>query len=71
MRGDFFWQVAGLIVTALERGSDRLLQHLIGPGQLIHWLTSAPEAVTPQPRASDASAGALTCTCPSAPLPAR
>ncbi|BDA44664.1 Serine/threonine-protein phosphatase 6 regulatory subunit at N-terminal half [Coccomyxa sp. Obi] len=50
-------RVAGLIVTALERGSDKLLQHLIGPGQLIHWLTSAPEAVTPQPRASDANAG--------------
>ncbi len=50
-------QVAGLIVTALERGSDRLLQHLIGPGQLIHWLTSAPEHVMPLPRATDSYAG--------------
>jgi hypothetical protein len=63
--------VAGLIVAALERGSDKLIQHLVGPGQLVRWLTNAPETITPLPRPSDARASEALNPCPAdvTPLP--
>ena len=51
-------QVAGMVVSALESGSDEFLAHLFYDGQLISWLTSAPETITPKARPSDARAGA-------------
>lgn len=43
-------RVAGLVLTALERGSDEFLQFLFGPCALIEWLTGAPETVVPASR---------------------
>ncbi|KAK9834883.1 hypothetical protein WJX81_006337 [Elliptochloris bilobata] len=50
-------QVAGMVVSALESGSDEFLAHLFQEGQLIGWLTSAPSTVTPTPRPNDDRAG--------------
>ena len=51
-------QVAGMVVTGLERGSERLVRHLFAAGDLIGWLTRAPEQVTPPPDPADRRAGA-------------
>lgn len=48
-----------MVVSALESGSDEFLAHLFQEGQLISWLTSAPEAITPKSRPNDARAGAV------------
>ena len=50
-------RVAGLVLTALERGSDDFLAFLFGPCQLIRWLTQAPEIVTPAARNTDSKEG--------------
>jgi len=47
-----------MVVSALEGGSDEFLAHLFREGQLIGWLTSAPETVMPAARPGDARAGA-------------
>ena len=48
-----------MVVSALESGSDEFLAHLFQEGQLISWLTSAPEAITPKSRPNDDRAGAV------------
>lgn len=50
-------RVAGLVLTALERGSDNFLRYLFGACQLIQWLTQAPDSVVPASRSSDSRAG--------------
>ena len=50
-------RVAGLVLTALERGSDEFLRYLFGPCQLIQWLTQAPDLVVPASRSADIKAG--------------
>lgn len=47
-----------MVVTGLERGSERLVHHLFAAGDLIGWLTRAPEQVTPPPDPADRRAGA-------------
>lgn len=47
-----------MVVSALESGSDEFLAHLFHEGQLIGWLTSAPDTITATPRPDDARAGA-------------
>ncbi len=47
-----------MVVSALEGGSDEFLAHLFREGQLIGWLTSAPETVMPAARPGDTRAGA-------------
>ena len=48
-----------MVVSALESGSDEFLAHLFQEGQLISWLTSAPEAITPKSHPNDDRAGAV------------
>ncbi len=52
-------RVAGLVLTALERGSDEFLRYLFGACQLIQWLTQAPDLVVPASRSLDSRAGKL------------
>ncbi len=53
-----------MMVSALESGSYEFLAHLFQEGQLIGWLTSAPETITPKSRPNDARAGAGHCLPP-------
>ena len=57
-------RVAGLVLTALERGSDDFLTFLFGPCQLIRWLTQAPETVTPAARDTDSKEGVTLAATP-------
>ena len=50
-------RVAGLVLTALERGSDEFLRYLFGACQLTQWLTQAPDLVMPASRSSAPKAG--------------
>ncbi len=40
-------RVTGLLLTALERGSDEFLHFLFERCQVIQWLTQAPDLVVP------------------------
>ena len=42
-----------MVLSALECGSDSLLEHLFDDCGLLGWLTQSPRTVTPQPRAAD------------------
>ena len=57
-------QVAGLLVTGLERGSERLVDHLFSQGRLIGWLTSAPERVARPPPVNGSSRSGAPCFFP-------
>ncbi|KAK9810040.1 hypothetical protein WJX72_003859 [[Myrmecia] bisecta] len=46
-------QVVTLINSALANGSDSIIDHLFGPCNLVSWLATAPEQVTPVARAND------------------
>ena len=52
-------RVTGLLLTALERGSDKFLHFLFERCQLIQWLTQAPDLVVPTLRGTSSKPGKL------------
>ena len=50
-------QVTRMVLSALECGSDALLEHLFDECGLLRWLTASPRTVEPAPRDGDPRPG--------------